>query len=71
MIVVVMGIVLGVALSIAGTRLIASLIFGITPTNALSFALAALLLTLVALVACLIPARRPTNVDPLEALRYE
>jgi putative ABC transport system permease protein len=71
MVLVFAGVALGLALSIGGMRLIQSLLFGVSPTNALTFALAAVGLTLVALLACFIPARRATKVDPLIALRYE
>jgi predicted permease len=65
------GILLGVSASLGLTRLMRSLLFGITATDALSFSLAALALFTVAILACAIPARRATRVDPLTALRHE
>jgi len=65
------GIVLGLAAATGLTRLMASLLFGIGPLDALTFAAIVLLLSLVALLACWIPARRATRVDPIVALRYE
>ncbi len=65
------GIALGLAASFALSRLIVSLLFEVSSTNATTFIAVSILLTMVAIVACFIPARRATKVNPLEALRYE
>lgn len=65
------GVVLGVGVSFALTRLMGSLLFGVTPTDPLTFAFVTLGLLLVALCACAIPASRATKLDPLLALRHE
>ena len=67
----VLGIAIGVGAAFALTRFMESILFGITPTDKLTFIAVSSLLFLVALCASLIPARRATKVDPLVALRYE
>jgi predicted permease len=68
---VAIGLAIGLAEALAATRIIASQLFAIRATDPLTFAGVAILLTLVALLACWIPARRAMRVDPMVALRYE
>jgi putative ABC transport system permease protein len=66
-----LGVGFGLAASLGATRLLASQLFDITPTDPVTFVAAPILLLTVALLASFVPARRATNVDPLTAIRQE
>jgi putative ABC transport system permease protein len=66
-----MGLAVGLAGALGATRLLSSLLYGVRPTDAITFGAVSLILLVVALIASYLPARRATHVDPIVALRYD
>ena len=71
MVLTIVGVVLGLAAAFALTRLLAGLLFGVGAVDPTTFTAISLLLVIVSLLACYLPARRAMRIDPLRALRYE
>jgi putative ABC transport system permease protein len=65
------GVVLGLGFAFALTRLMETMLFGVEPTDKLTFAAISIMLITVALLACYLPGRRATKVEPTISLRYE
>jgi putative ABC transport system permease protein len=65
------GLVLGLIVAAAATRVLRNLLYSVSPTDAITFLVTSLFLLMVALLACYLPARRASRINPVEALRYE
>jgi putative ABC transport system permease protein len=65
------GLAIGLAGALAATRLLSSLLYGVQPTDTITFAAVSFLLLVIALIASYLPARRATRIDPIIALRYD
>jgi ABC-type antimicrobial peptide transport system permease subunit len=68
---IVVGVALGIAGAVALTRAMTTLLVGVKPTDTLTFASVSVLLAAITLLACYLPARRASKVDPIVALHYE
>jgi putative ABC transport system permease protein len=66
-----LGVILGVALALPLTRVLRTLLFGVTGTDPMTFMVVSLLLAVAALAACYVPASRALRVDPVQALRID
>lgn len=71
MLLAVIGVGIGIAGAVAVTRYLTTLLFGVQPIDVITFTVVAFALVIVALIACIVPARRAAKIDPLIALRYE
>ena len=68
---VITGVVVGIVAAFLLTRLLESMVYGVSPRDPLVFVLVSLVMIAVSLLACYVPARRASRVDPITALRYE
>jgi ABC-type antimicrobial peptide transport system permease subunit len=68
---VLIGVGFGLALAVVVTRILTSLLYGVSPVDSMTFAVVSMVLAIMALAACLVPARRAANVEPSRALRCE
>ena len=66
-----LGVAIGIPVSLLAQRVLAAELYGVKPTDPFTFSMAALLMIAVAVLACYVPARRASRVDPIVALRYE